>query len=85
MVGDLQASFTRQSLLLLSDFFDGFRAFGQGRLVEQGQQRRKAVTIDQAEDLDIALRRRAPAGDIQGSLRLRKKPVLAWNILVGVR
>jgi hypothetical protein len=54
LVSDLQAPLHFQALLLHPYFFDGFSALGQGRLVEQRQQRRKAVAVDQSEDFDIA-------------------------------
>src|SRR5215510_1446557 len=63
--------------LLLSRLLDRFRALRERRLVEQGQERREAFIVDQPEDLDIALRGRAPASDIEGALGLGEEPVIA--------
>jgi hypothetical protein len=69
VICNLQAPALFEQLLLLPRGFDGLRALGQGRRIEQGQQRRQAVAVDQPEDFDIALRRYTPPGDVERPLR----------------
>src|SRR5581483_694373 len=46
-------------------------------LVEDHEQRRQSFGVDQAEDLDVVTRTLAPAGDLEGALRLREQAVIA--------
>src|SRR2546423_8295400 len=64
-------------LPLLAMLLDRFRALGQRRLVEQRQEWREPLAVDQPEDLDVALRRCAPARDVERALRLREETVIA--------
>ena len=54
LIGNLQAALGFEKFLLAPHLFEGFRAFGQRRFVEQRQQRREAIAVDKTENLDIA-------------------------------
>src|SRR5689334_5634486 len=64
-------------LPFLEVLLDPFRALRQRGLVKQRQERREPLAVDQPEDLDIALRRRAPLRNVERALRLGEKPVVA--------
>src|SRR5262245_50154842 len=74
---DLQSPASFEQRLLVTIFLDPFRALRQRRLVEQSQERGEPLAVDQPEDLDVALRGRAPAGNVERPLCLGEEPVIA--------
>src|SRR5262249_52457984 len=50
-------------------------------LVEHHEQRREALGVDQAEDLDVTARLLAPAGDLERTLRLGEQAVVAQGLV----
>src|SRR5262249_12154064 len=72
-------------LSLLAVLLDRLRALRQRGFVEQGQERREPLAVDQPEDFDVALRRCAPACDFERALRLGEESVVAevWAAALG--
>src|SRR5258707_607275 len=58
------------------------RLFAERRLVEDHQQRRQALGVDQPEDLDVVAGALAPAGNLKRPLRLREQAMIAQDVLV---
>src|SRR5262245_9431186 len=54
-------------------------------LVEDHEQRRQALRVDQPEDLDVATRRLAPLGRLERPFRLGEEAVIADGPLVAAR
>ena len=63
----------------------GPRLVARARLVEDHQQRRQALGVDQAKDLDVVARALAPAGDLQRPLRLGEQAMVAKGLASRMR